>query len=59
MSRISRWEWHGSALVLILLCITVVLLPFGGVYFITNLLKVEEDVADAAKLSEYLEARRK
>jgi hypothetical protein len=59
MSRISHWEWHGSALVLILLCITGVLLPFGVVYFMTNLLKIEEDIADAATLSEHLEARRK
>ena len=59
MSRISRWEWHGSTLVLILLCITGVLLPFGIVYFMTNLLKIEEDIADAEKLSAYLDARRK
>jgi len=59
MNRISRWEWHGSALVLILLCITGVLLPFGVVYFMTNLLKIEEDIADAGKLSEYLAARQR
>ena len=54
MARITRWEWHGSFLVLTVLCLTVVLLPGGVVYFITNLLKIEEEVKDADKLSQFL-----
>lgn len=59
MNRISRWEWHGNTLLLLLLCLTVVLIPFGVVYFMTNLLQIEEEIADASKLSEYLAARAK
>ncbi len=59
MNQITRWEWNGRPLVLILLCITGIFLPFGVVYFLTNLLKIEEEIEDASKLSSFLEARGK
>lgn len=55
MDRIIRWEWRGNMLLLVLLCFTVILLPVGVVYFMTRLLRIEESVGDATKLSEFLD----
>jgi hypothetical protein len=57
MDKVTRYEWHGSGIILVLLCILGITLPFAVVYFITNLLRIETEVADGAKLSEFLEAR--
>lgn len=59
MSRITRWEWHGSVFLLTLFCLTVVLIPFAVVYFTTNLLKIEEEIADADRLSDYLASHKR
>lgn len=44
-------------LLLVLLCFTVILLPVGVVYFMTRLLRIEESVGDATKLSEFLDRK--
>ncbi len=59
MDRITRWDWHGSTLLLVLLCLSVVLLPLGVVYFVTRLLKIETEVADASDLSEFIARRQR
>lgn len=57
MDRITRWEWFGNPFVLLLLCGTIVLLPLGIIYFMTNLLKIEEAVKDGSAVSEFLVKR--
>jgi hypothetical protein len=59
MDKITRWEWHGNTLILILLCITGILLPCGAVYFMTNILKIESEMKDSDALSTFLDARKK
>ena len=56
MDKVTRYEWHGSGIILVLLCILGITIPFAVVYFITNLLRIETEVADGTKLSEFLEA---
>ena len=58
MDKITRYEWHGSGIILVLLCLLGITLPFAVVYFITNLLRIETEVADGTKLSEFLQARK-
>jgi hypothetical protein len=58
MDKVTRYEWHGNWLILLLLCILGITLPFAVVYFVTNLLSIETQVADGSKLSEYLESKR-
>lgn len=58
MDKVTRYEWHGNLLVLILLCLLVITIPFGVVYFLTHLLKIETQVDDAAKLSRFLDSKR-
>jgi hypothetical protein len=58
MDKITRYEWHGSWFILLLLFFLGITIPIAVVYFITNLLKVETQVADSAKLSEFLESRK-
>jgi hypothetical protein len=57
MDKVTRYEWHGSGIILVLLCILGITIPFAVVYFITNLLRIETEVADGTKLSEFLQAR--
>lgn len=57
MDKVTRYEWHGSGIILLLLCILGITIPFAVVYFITNLLRIETEVADGTKLSEFLQAR--
>ena len=45
--RIVRWEWNGNGLLLTVLCLTVILIPVAVVYFIVNLLRIENVVDDA------------
>ncbi len=59
MARVTHWEWHGNPLQLLLLSVTVILLPIAVLYFVNNLLKIEEEIGDAAKLSDFLDARKK
>ncbi len=58
MDKVTRYEWHGSGVILLLLCLLGITIPFAVVYFITNLLSIETEIADATNLSEFLEARK-
>jgi hypothetical protein len=58
MDKITRYEWHGNWVILFLLWIAGITIPFAVVYFTTNLLKIETEVADGAELSEFLEGRK-
>jgi len=58
MDKVTRYEWHGSALLLVLLCFLGITIPFAVVYFTTNLLRIETQVPDGTKLSEFLQARK-
>jgi hypothetical protein len=57
MDKVTRYEWHGSGIILVLLCILGITIPFAVVYFTTKLLRIETQVADGSQLSEFLEAR--
>ena len=43
MKRITKWEWHGNEFLLFILSISIVLIPFAVVHFITNLVMIEHD----------------
>jgi hypothetical protein len=58
MDKVTRYEWEGSGVVLILLCILGITIPLAVVYFMTNLLRIETEVADGDKLSEFLRKRK-
>jgi len=58
MDKVTRYEWQGSGVVLVLLCIFGITIPFAVVYFVTHLLRIETQVADGEKLSEFLRARK-
>lgn len=58
MDKVTRYEWHGSLLVLTLLGFFVITIPVGVVYFMSRLLKIETQVADSTKLSEFLQSRK-
>jgi hypothetical protein len=57
MDKVTRYEWHGSGVVLVLLCLLGITIPLAIVYFMSKLLRIETEVADGAKLSEFLDAR--
>ena len=58
MDKVTRYEWQGSGFVLVLLCLLGITIPLAVVYFMTHLLRVETEVADAEELSEFLRARK-
>jgi hypothetical protein len=58
MDKVIRYEWHGSGVVLVLLCLLGITIPLAVVYFMSKLLRIETEVADGVKLSEFLDARR-
>ena len=58
MDKVTRYEWHGSGIILVALSILVITIPLAVVYFITNLLTIETAVSDSEKLSEFLRARK-
>jgi hypothetical protein len=58
MDKVTRYEWQGNGLVLLLLCLLGITIPLAVVYFITHLLRIETEVADGEKLSEFLRARK-
>ena len=58
MDKITRYEWQGSSLLLVLLCLLGITLPLAVVYFMTHLLRIETQVADGEKLAEFLRARK-
>jgi hypothetical protein len=57
MDKVTRYEWHGNLIMLVLLFLLVVTIPLAVVYFMTNLLQIETQVAESEKLSAYLRAR--
>jgi hypothetical protein len=58
MDKVTRYEWHGNGVILVLLCILGITIPFAVVYLVTNLLRIETQVPDGTKLSEFLLARK-
>ncbi len=58
MDKVTRYDWQGSGVILVLLSILGVTIPLAVVYFFTHLLRIETQVADAEKLSEFLRARK-
>lgn len=58
MDKVTRYEWQGSGIILVLLCIPGITIPLAVVYFMSYLLRIETQVADAEKLSEFLRARK-
>jgi hypothetical protein len=57
MDKVTRYEWHGNGVIFVLLCLLGITIPLAIVYFITHLLRIETEVADGAKLSDFLDAR--
>jgi cytochrome c biogenesis protein CcdA len=57
MDKITRYEWHGSGIVLLLLFFLGITIPLAVVYLMTHLLRIETQVADGAKLSDFLQTR--
>ena len=58
MDKVTRYEWHGSGIILVVLSIFVITIPLAVVYFITNLLRIETTVSDSEKLSDFLRSRK-
>lgn len=58
MDKVTRYEWHGNWLLLTLQGLLVITIPIGIVYFLTHILKIETQVPDGAKLSEFLRSRK-
>ena len=58
MDKVTRYEWQGSGVILVLLCILGITIPLAVMYFMTHLLRLETEVADGEKLSEFLRQRK-
>ncbi|HXI70045.1 MAG TPA: hypothetical protein VNN22_06770 [Verrucomicrobiae bacterium] len=58
MDKVTRYEWHGSGIVLVLLSILLITIPLAVVYFVSNLLKIETMVSDSEKLADFLQSRK-
>lgn len=58
MDKVTRFEWHGNGIILVLLCFFVVTIPLAVVYFMSHLLRIETQVADGTKLSDFLRSRK-
>ena len=43
MKVITKWQWHGSGFLLLILSVSVVLIPFAVVHFIENLVMIAKD----------------
>ena len=59
MDKVTRYEWQGSSIMLVLLCLLGITIPLAVMYFMTHLLRIETQVADSEKLSEFLRARKR
>jgi hypothetical protein len=57
MDKVTRYEWQGSSLILILLCLPGITIPIAVVYYMNNLLRIETEVPDAEKLADFLRDR--
>ena len=58
MDKVTHYEWQGSVLILILLCLPGLTIPMAVVYFMNNLLRIETQVPDGEKLADFLRARK-
>ena len=58
MDKVTRYEWHGRAIILVVLSIFVITIPLAAVYFVSNLLRIETTVSDSEKLSDFLRSRK-
>jgi hypothetical protein len=58
MDKVTRYEWNGNGIILLLLSLFVFTIPIAVVYLITNLLRIETQVPDSEKLSDFLRSRR-
>lgn len=56
MDKVTRYEWQGSGIILVLL--PGITIPLAVVYFMSYLLRIETQVADAEKLSDFLRSRK-
>ena len=45
MKTVTKWYWHGSGFLLLILSLSIVLIPFAVVHFITNLVMIAQDEA--------------
>ncbi len=58
MDKVTRYEWQGNGILLVLLCLLGVTIPIAVVYYIENLLRIETEVSDGEKLTEFLRAKK-
>jgi len=58
MDKVTRYEWQGNGIYLVLLCLLGVTIPIAVVYYMENLLRIETEVSDGAKLTDYLNAKK-
>jgi len=58
MDKVTRYEWQGSGVILVLLCVPGITIPLAVVYFMTHLMRIETEVADGEELSEFLRKRK-
>jgi hypothetical protein len=58
MDKVTRYEWHGNGAILVLLSLLGITIPVAVVYFMINLLRIETQLADGEKLSEFLRSRK-
>jgi hypothetical protein len=54
MDKVTHYQWEGSGIILVLLCLLGITIPVAVVYFMTNLLRIETQVADGEKLADFL-----
>jgi len=57
MDNVTRYEWHGNGIILLLLSLLVFTIPLAVVYLVTNLISIETQVADGQKLSDFLRSK--
>ena len=58
MDKVIRYEWQGNGLFLVLLCLLGLTIPIAIVYYMENLLRIETEIADGEKLTEFLRTRK-
>jgi len=58
MDKVTHYEWQGSVIILVLLCLPGLTIPLAAVYFMNNLLRIETQVPDGEKLADFLRDRK-
>jgi hypothetical protein len=58
MDKVTRYEWHGNWILLVLFSVFIFTIPIAVIYFFSNLLKIETAVSDSEKLSDFLNLRK-